>query len=81
MSLHAIILKNIEWQSNNMKNDTIRFTKEESAGDSMPTVENVHYEMTDYLNQIKKYIADFKKLPKAEAQKKAHGNQKLISMV
>lgn len=57
-----------------MKNDTIRFTKEESVGDGMPTVENVHYEMTDYLNQIKKYIADFKKLPKEEAQKKAHKN-------
>ncbi len=57
-----------------MKNDAIKFTKEESAGNSMPTVENVNYEMTDYLNQIKEYISDFKKLPKAEAQKKAHEN-------
>lgn len=40
----------------------------------MPTVENVNYEMFDYLNQIKEYISDFKKLPKEEAQKKAHKN-------
>ncbi|MBO5474110.1 MAG: hypothetical protein J6A08_10070 [Lachnospiraceae bacterium] len=57
-----------------MKKSTTRFTKEESKGDSMPTVENVNYEMFDYLKQIKEYISDFKKLPKEEAQKKAHKN-------
>lgn len=40
----------------------------------MPTVENVNYEMVDYINQIKGYIDDFKSLPKAEAQKRAHEN-------
>lgn len=43
-------------------------------GDEMPTIEKVNYEMAEYLQDIKAYIANFKKLPKEEAKRRAKKN-------
>lgn len=49
-------------------------TKEERLGDTMPTVENVNYDVVSYIQKIKEYISDFKKLPPDDAQKQAKMN-------
>lgn len=43
-------------------------------GEKMPTVEKVHYEMTNYLQDIEEYIEKYKRLPKKEAKKQAKEN-------
>ena len=43
-------------------------------GDKMPTVENVNYEMTEYLRDIEEYIRGYKNLPKKEAKEQARKN-------
>ena len=40
----------------------------------MPTVESVNYEMTGYLQDIEKYINEYKKLPQIEAKIQAKKN-------
>lgn len=51
---------------------TIRDTK--GNGDKMPTVENVNYEMTEYLRNVDEYITRYKSLPKKEAKEQARKN-------
>lgn len=43
-------------------------------GDKMPTVENVNYEMTQYLQDIEEYIRRYKNLPQKEAKEQAKKN-------
>lgn len=40
----------------------------------MPTIEKVNYEMTGYLQDIKKYIEKYKSLPPKEAKQQAKKN-------
>ena len=55
-------------------NARISIKHDKGHGDKMPTVENVNYEMTNYLRDIEEYIEAYKQLPKDEAKKRAREN-------
>lgn len=50
-------------------------------GDDMPTVESVNYEMTGYLQDLEKYIKEYKELPQTEARVQAKKNLVDIGMI
>ena len=58
---------------------TVRCTK--GNGDKMPTVENVNYEMTKYLQDIEEYIKRYKNLPKKEAKEQARKNLMNVGII
>ena len=58
---------------------TIRRAK--GSGDKMPTVENVNYEMTEYLRDIEEYIRRYKDLPKKEAKEQARKNLMNVGII
>lgn len=43
-------------------------------GEEMPTVENVNFEMTDYLRRIEAYVEKYKQLPPKDAKEIAKRN-------
>ena len=59
--------------------ETIGHTK--GNGDKMPTVENVNYEMTKYLQDIEEYIRRYKNLPKKEAKEQARKNLRDVGII
>lgn len=44
------------------------YTLKKGNGDRMPTVENVNFEMTNYLRELEAYVEEFKKLPQQDAK-------------
>lgn len=56
-----------------MENEKRNHTNEKEA-DSMPTMERMEYERTEYIKEMEGYLHKLKKMPRQEAIKKSREN-------